>query len=246
MTRLQTDVGDTNQFVDQQTSQELEFPEQPSVDKQFFEPVVPDEPVTPDEDAQVQQKPISTESQDSLIPKPGNLVTFFYAKRVGVEIHDPKPYVIITDWNPPTRIRGINLHYMTYNSMEDLLGSLFEGKIGPSYRYIKTNKFWTDAFRSYSFAFIKNLKKMNPEYVQEMINRIKGYDPNQEAAMREEVQRQLREGVNQPTAEEMTGTVPPTGTVLPTRAIPPVGGIAPIPAVGAPDVSMEGTQPTNE
>ena len=121
----------------------------------------------------------------------GALVTFAYQRW----IHDPYPLLIITDITPGNRIRGINLHYMTFPAIRGLL------KIGGnnpmfSYANIKTDRYIINAFRSYKWNAIRQVRVMDVEFLMTTMNMVRSFDPAQIMAIRKSVQEQLQQATN--------------------------------------------------
>lgn len=114
--------------------------------------------------------------------------------------HDPYPLVIVTDVFQD-RIRGVNLHYLTYRYMKGLLGN-FCGKQDFSYRYIKHDKFIVNAFRTYKKQGIRQLKMLDCDVINSALMQVRSFNPKELEAIRQSIEKQLRTQLN-PTAEQM-------------------------------------------
>ena len=113
------------------------------------------------------QSPQAGVNANAFITK-GNLIMFRY----NFWMHDPMPLIIITDYNPGNRIRGINLHYLTYGHISTLLTT---ASTNPSFSYqnIRGDSYITNAFRSYKWQGIAQVKKFDSQFIlQMMANRI--------------------------------------------------------------------------
>lgn len=144
----------------------------------------------------------------------GSLIVFNYSLRKPG--HDSFPLVLVTDIDyppkdPPVRpgyrpaqkkgefIRGINLHYLTFPTIKKLIfpnnQSVCENP-NFTYQYIKSNNYIVSAFRQYRKVGIRNLKKLDCQFVAKAISISRSFDPNEIEAIRRSVQEQLSRIVN--------------------------------------------------
>lgn len=151
-------------------------------------------------------KLFNVQSNTSPLIGKGQLVIFNY---LGYK-NDPYPMVIITDMIPGRRLRGVNLHYLTYNYIQNLISQNCSNP-GFSYGAIRGDSFVVNAFRSYKWQSIRQMKKLDCNFLQAVINVIRGMDPNQVHAMRESVREQISRQVN-PTPDQLPQAQPPQGT----------------------------------
>lgn len=154
----------------------------------------------------------------------GSLITFNYSLRKPG--HDSFPLVLVTDVDYPPKdpvtkngyrpsykkgdfIRGINLHYLTFPTIKKLIfpnnQSICENS-GFTYQYIKNNNYIVSAFRQYRKIGIKNLKKLDCQFVAKAMSISRSFDPNEIEAIRKSVREQLSRIVN-PKAATM-GEIP--------------------------------------
>lgn len=126
----------------------------------------------------------------------GSLIMFHYT----LWIHDPMPLVIVTDYLPGNKLRGVNLHYLTYPFVRTLL-SQAGTTAGFSYQNIKGNAYISDAFRSYKWNGISQVKKFDCQFVLQMMTMARAFDPSQIRAIRQSVDQQLQQQML-PKAEE--------------------------------------------
>ena len=132
--------------------------------------------------------------------------------------------VIISKYNPGGVIKGVNLHYLTFQSIRQVL-QIGSGNPNFSYYNIKGGGQYIDlvnAFRSYSWRGIDfgSLKIMDGKFLMQMMQRVRSFDPSQINAIRQHIEAQLNQTF-QPQAAP-TGPMPlsaPTGT--PTPGTPP-------------------------
>ena len=116
--------------------------------------------------------------------------------------HDPYPLVIVTDRMPDGDVRGVNLRYFILNYVVQMIRN-YCGKPGFSFRNIAPNRYFVGAFRRYKSFGMRNIEMLDCDLILKTIDMIRTHDPNQQQAMREAVQEQLRKKVNV-TAEELT------------------------------------------
>lgn len=129
--------------------------------------------------------------QNNIIGR-GSLVSFSYSQWV----HDPKPLVIISDYQPGIRIRGINLHYLTFHTIAQLIKTNCDN-LAFSYRSVSGDKYVTSAFRTYKWHGIKQIKKLDCDVLMRIMKVNRTEDPNQTEAIRQNVREQLNQQMNQ-------------------------------------------------
>lgn len=137
-------------------------------------------------------KPVRSPKDTGFIKK-GDLIRFNYS----FWIHDPYPLVIITDVIYGQRVRGVNLHYLTFPYMRNLL-KLGCHNIGFSYENIKGNAYIANAFRSYKWSGIRQIKKLDCAFILNAMSLVRSFDPLQVKAIRQEVMKQISREVNPP------------------------------------------------
>ncbi len=135
----------------------------------------------------------------------GSLVSFNYIfHKPG---HDPNPVVLITDiW--PNYIRGINLNYLTFPTIKNLVFPSPNQTVCDNpvftYQYIKGNDYITSAFRQYKRNGVQRLRKLDCAFIVKALGLTRSFDPNEIEAIRRSVREQIRQLVNQraaPTGE---------------------------------------------
>lgn len=114
--------------------------------------------------------------------------------------HDPSPLVIVTDVFAD-RIRGVNLHYLTYRYMKGMLAP-YCGNPGFSYRFIKHDQFVVNAFRTYKKIGIRGLKILDCNIINNALTKVRSFNPQELNVIRQEIQKQLQAQLN-PTAEQL-------------------------------------------
>lgn len=128
----------------------------------------------------------------------GSLITFNYLNW----IHDPYPLLIVTDIVPGTRLRGVNLHYLTFNYIKGLLRNSCENR-GFSYSNIRNDKYIVDAFRSYKWQGVRTVKKLDCNFLLTVMATVRSFDPSQVKQIRENIQQQLNRQVTPKAGPEI-------------------------------------------
>lgn len=139
---------------------------------------------------QLFQQPQTNQSQiaNPFVTK-GSLVMFKYS----FWIHDPMPLVIVTDYIPGVKMRGVNLHYLTYPYIRNLLTSMGAGTATFSYQNIKADSYISSSFRSYKWNGISSVKKFDTQFILKMMTVARSFDPSQIRAIRQSVDQQLQQ-----------------------------------------------------
>lgn len=114
--------------------------------------------------------------------------------------HDPNPLVIVSDVFVD-RIRGVNLHYLTFRYIRDLLKNYCD-KNYFSYRFIKHDQFVVNAFRTYKKQGITMMKRLDCEVLIALLTRVRSFNPQEMEAIRQEIEKQLKAETN-PNATEL-------------------------------------------
>ena len=117
----------------------------------------------------------------------GSLVMFRYT----FWIHDPVPLVIVSDLTPGTRLRGVNLHYLTFPYIHTILMTALQSQTF-SYQNIKGDAYISSSFRSYKWNGISQIKKFDSQFVLKMMTIARSFDPTQIDAIRQSVDQQLQ------------------------------------------------------
>ena len=133
----------------------------------------------------------------------GNLITFNYVNWA----NDPRPLVILTDVSPGMRIRGINLNYLTFNYIKNILLSNCNN-VGFSYSNIKGDAYIVSAFRSYKWQGIQQLRKLDCKFLLSVMSVVRSFDPNEIKMIRQSVREQIQQQIS-PKAE--AGEIPNYG-----------------------------------
>lgn len=143
-------------------------------------------------------EPPKPEDTDPFVKK-GSLISFGYL----FYKHDPYPLIIVTDLIFGQRIRGVNLNYLTFNAIKNLIQQHGENR-GFAYSAVKGDRYLVDAFRTYKWQGIRQLKKLNSDFLLSVLGVARSYDPNEMEAIKDSVQEQIQQKVN-PKAEEIAG-----------------------------------------
>lgn len=127
----------------------------------------------------------------------GSLATFNYLYWK----HDPYPLLLCSGIWGDGKVAGVNLHYLTFRYIKYLIQQ-YCGKAF-SFRLIKNNVFIANAFRCYKKDGIRTAKVLDCEFLIKVLGSIRSFNPNEIEAIRQEVQRQLRNKMN-PSTEDLT------------------------------------------
>jgi len=151
----------------------------------------------------------------------GSLIRFQYT----LWKHDPYPLLIVTDRLPDGDVRGVNLRYLTLNYVVFLIQHYCGKPV--SYGNLRANDLFVRSFRRFKSFGMRNIEMLDCDLILKTIDIIRTYDPNQEQAMREAVQKQLQRQVN-PTAEDLS-----------MAAQQPVSPVSPTPPTPTPEVQRQ-------
>jgi len=171
---------------------------------------------------------------------PGALMTFAYS----FWKHDPYPLIIVTKVNQGRMVKGVNLHYLQFPYIKNLLNAQCDNP-GFSFQSIKGQDYLVDAFRSYKWGGIRQVKMLDCKFLLTVMGMVRSFDPAEIEIIRRQVQEQIRQQVN-PKAYEVTAPQP----MQPQTAAPPVAQIAPaaptvqqVPTVGTTPQVGQQSQP---
>lgn len=156
------------------------MPPRSNVIQQFFRPVGQDVVMNP-----------SQRMGKNLFARTGSLVSFNYA----FWKNDPYPLLIVIENSPgKDKISGINLHYLTFRDIKDIIGRA--GKMGFSYRSVSAARPFRDAYRSYKRMGVRQMKVLDPSYLLGVMGMVRSYDPAEVQIIRRQVQEQIRQQIN--------------------------------------------------
>lgn len=109
--------------------------------------------------------------------------------------HDQKPLVLMTSKYHDGRIAGLNLHYLTFPYVRWLIQH-YCGNNAFRYVTIKGDKYIVNAFRTYKFAGLRRVRGIDCDFLKTVLHSLRSFDPEEIEAMRQEVNKQLRERMN--------------------------------------------------
>jgi hypothetical protein len=127
----------------------------------------------------------------------GSLISFQYL----FQKHDPKPFVLFIRTYMDGRLAGLNLHYLTFPYVKRLI-SQYCGNQSLSYQAIKGDEFLVNAYRTYKRTGLRRVQLVDCEFLKTILESLRVLDPEEIEAMRKEVNKQLKEKLNQ-KAEEL-------------------------------------------
>lgn len=130
----------------------------------------------------------------------GSLVTFQYlfAK------NDVYPLVILT-YVSMNYIHGVNLHYLTFNQIKEVLqkDKLNGCRPGFNYQNVKPYEYIVNAYRTYKRNGLRNLKILDCDLITKSMTVTRSIDPQESEAIRENIRNQISGLVNTPAQKMM-------------------------------------------
>lgn len=134
----------------------------------------------------------------------GSLIAFSYPNSYATIpniIHDPYPMVLITDvWSK--YIRGVNLHYLTFPYIKRILNN-FGNRPFNFQQNIKIDKYLANSFRMYMRQGIKQPKKLDTEFLINVLASVRSFNPGELEKIRMNIQQQIQSRL-QVKANELT------------------------------------------
>lgn len=123
----------------------------------------------------------------------GSLVTFQYS----FAKNDVYPLVILT-YVSNNYIHGVNLHYLTFNQIKQVLqkDKLNGCRPGFNYKNVKPYEYIVDAYRTYKRNGLKNLKVLDCDLILRSMSVSRSIDPQEAEAIRENVRNQISNLIN--------------------------------------------------
>src|SRR5689334_20355757 len=94
----------------------------------------------------------------------GSVVSFNYL----FYKHDPSPLVLVTSIYSDGKIAGVNLHYLTYVYVRNLIKNFCDDKTF-GYQRIKGDRFLYKSFRTYKRAGVRNMHMMDCEHLSNIL-----------------------------------------------------------------------------
>ena len=137
--------------------------------------------------------------------KQGSLINFQYL----FYKTDQNPLVLVTSMYSDGRIAGVNLHYLTYRYVSNLLKN-FCGK-NVNYQQIKGDVFLYRSFRTYKKYGIKNLHMLDCDALNQTLSKVRSFNfkPNELKTIQDSIRQQIKDirnpTINNPNAQEMAG-----------------------------------------
>lgn len=128
--------------------------------------------------------------------KRGSLVSFGYMFHKAA--HDPNPSVMVTNVNS-FYVWGVNIHYLTFPYIRNILQKNC-GNVMFSYPNIKSDKFVTSAFRQYKKNGITSLKKLDCDFVLNVLGSTRALTPSEVEAIRKTINDQMSKITDQVSA----------------------------------------------
>lgn len=135
--------------------------------------------------------------------------------------HDPYPYVLCCRVDPQRMlVSGINFRYIETSTIGQLI-SMLTGGTQASFRTLNIGLQVENAYRSYKVNGLRQVRFADFSQLQQIADSVRSIDPAENEAIRQDVERQLKQAVN-PTASQVAQTPPPPPSG-PQGTVPPVG-----------------------
>jgi len=128
--------------------------------------------------------------------KRGGLISFGYMFHKAS--HDPKPSVMVTNVDS-FYVWGVNIHYLTFPYIRNILQKNC-GNAMFGYPNIKSDKFVTSAFRQYKKNGITSLKKLDCDFVLNVLGSTRALTPSEVEAIRKTINDQMSKITDQVSA----------------------------------------------
>lgn len=129
----------------------------------------------------------------------GSLVSFNYT----FWRNDNYPLVIVSENDRANgKLCGINLHYLTFPYIRQLLGMSVNNPAF-SYKSISKDDYVKKAYRSYKWLGVRQLKMLDHKFLLQVMSMVRTYDPAEVQIIRRQVQEQIRQQIN-PKANQVT------------------------------------------
>jgi hypothetical protein len=134
----------------------------------------------------------------------GSIVNFHYVgQRVGKQIHDPYPLVLISDIYSDA-IRGVNLNYLTVPYVKQMIDRFLEKPF--HYQLIKSDSYLVGgkdnpgAFRTYKRNGISQLRMMDSNFLRGIAAVSRTLNPGELDQIRMQIEQIIQYQLNQPKA----------------------------------------------
>ncbi len=125
----------------------------------------------------------------------GSLITFSYLYHKPA--HDASPLLLVSDIMGNAYLRGLNLHYLSFPYIKNLLQNYCENK-GFSYAYFKGDSYLVSAFRQYKRLGIRQPKILECDFLIKVLQSVRSLDASQVDVIRRSVRDQINQMVNPP------------------------------------------------
>jgi hypothetical protein len=141
----------------------------------------------------------TTNLQTSKLVHKGSIINFHYVgQRIGHQIHDPYPLVLVSDIFSDA-IRGVNLNYLTVPYVKSMIANFLEKPF--AYSSIKSDSYIVGAFRTYKRIGISQLRMMDSAFLRGVAAVSRSLNPNELDQIRMQIEELMRYQMNQPMAQ---------------------------------------------
>lgn len=135
--------------------------------------------------------------------------------------NDPYPLIIVSRVEYGKMIWGVNLHYLTFPYIKNLLSTQCNN---PSFSYasIKGQNYIVNAYRSYKWAGIRQVRILDCSFLLTVMGLVRSFDPAEIEIIRRQIQEQVRQQINPTTRDIITPKPVQTAAPPVTQAAPMV------------------------
>ena len=123
--------------------------------------------------------------------------------------HDANPLIVVTDVGIGPQvglpegvpgIRGVNLHYLTFNYVRSVLQQ-YCGKQHFGYKFIMHDPYIVNAFRTYKRMGLRKVQMLDCDVINQELQTRRSLNPQEIKEIRKQIRQQLRQRVNPNAAE---------------------------------------------
>jgi len=160
---------------------------------------------------------------------------------------DPLPCILVIGQNKYNNLQAINLRWLLPHFVAQTLR--MAGGSGVNYLSVRGTPNILEGYRTYKVKGLRNVRVFDTDFMRDVLRSIQTISPNEIAAIRQEIERQLAERLN-PTAASLAGTqaaqpgqaapqdanqaaVATPAAPAPSGSVQPVAPVAPVPPTPA-------------
>lgn len=177
-----------------------------------------------------------TPPQQSNTLNNGTLVTFQYK----FFKTDPYPLVILARVEQGELIKGVNLHYLTFNYIKNVLQAHAGNSSFSWQHHVKLDNYLSNAYRHYKWSGIamQTFRILDAQLIVKVANMVRSIDPNEVRAIKQSIREQMQQQMNI-TADQLSGEQVQTPAFTPQQ-VPQVQQVPTVPG------AQQQQQPVNQ